>query len=119
MKVIRVVQDLRCDKLQPIIRDDGLPMCDEDCPSHDGKRCRVLGYKAPQLCEPMVIRLAKQAAKVEPPALKSCPFCGSIAGIPAKAGADDRATVVRCTGCDVETPKLSLTQARAAWNRRV
>lgn len=36
-------------------RVSGVPSCTETCPSHDGKRCRVLGLKAGGICEPAVI----------------------------------------------------------------
>ena len=31
----------------------GIPMCDEDnCPSYDGKRCRLTGFRPSHHCEP-------------------------------------------------------------------
>lgn len=33
---------------------NAVPMCDERCPRHDGKRCDVLGLRPGALCEPVV-----------------------------------------------------------------
>lgn len=38
--------------------DDGIPWCCERCPSHDGKRCELLGHATPQVCLPTVKALA-------------------------------------------------------------
>lgn len=50
-------------------RVSGVPSCTETCPSHDGKRCRVLGLKAGGICEPavidIVVALRKTKATVE------------------------------------------------------
>lgn len=35
-----------------------VPWCDEHCPHHDGKRCRVLGLSPGRLCEPVVKQMA-------------------------------------------------------------
>lgn len=35
--------------------DDPVPYCAEEaCPSYDGKRCRVLGHRPGNICEPQV-----------------------------------------------------------------
>jgi hypothetical protein len=31
-----------------------MPLCSETCPHHDGKRCAVMGIRAPSICEPAV-----------------------------------------------------------------
>jgi len=49
--------------------------------------------------------------------LKPCPFCGSEAET---FEASEDSFSILCTGCGVETPYLPyLTEAIAAWNRRV
>ena len=35
------------------------PACSEGCPHHDGKRCRLLGLRAPQLCEPVITEMVR------------------------------------------------------------
>lgn len=32
----------------------GVPLCDEDCRHHDGKRCKLQGFRPGTLCEPVV-----------------------------------------------------------------
>ena len=39
-----------------LVRPDGF-RCAETCPSHDGKRCGILGYRAPDICVPYVKEL--------------------------------------------------------------
>ncbi len=34
-----------------------IPYCADDCTSHDGKRCRLLGFRPPDICEPAVAAL--------------------------------------------------------------
>ncbi len=53
--------------------DEGIPRCQEDCPLHDGKRCELLGYQAPQVCEPMV-----RVMGTEPEDNAPCRACGSL-----------------------------------------
>lgn len=48
--------------------NDGVPLCSEDeCPSYDGKRCRLLGFRPDNICEPAVAEMAHQlrAARLE------------------------------------------------------
>jgi hypothetical protein len=53
----RGLQDVR-----PTVMDNGVPMCATyDCPSYDGKRCRVMGFRPSTICEPGVIELARLA----------------------------------------------------------
>lgn len=35
-----------------------VPMCSESCVAHDGKRCGVMGSRAPRMCEPAVAAMA-------------------------------------------------------------
>lgn len=36
------------DDASPELNPDGAPLCWEDCPNHDGKRCKALGVRAPE-----------------------------------------------------------------------
>jgi len=36
-----------------------VPFCQESCPHHDGKRCRVMGLRAPNICEPVVVQMSR------------------------------------------------------------
>lgn len=36
-----------------------LPRCSESCRYHDGKRCELLGVRAPHMCEPVVTEMAR------------------------------------------------------------
>ena len=40
----------------------GVPFCSEECPHHDGKRCRLLGSRPDSICEPVVTQMAKALA---------------------------------------------------------
>jgi hypothetical protein len=35
----------------------GVPLCSLECPSHDGKRCRLTGFRPNSICEPYVKNL--------------------------------------------------------------
>lgn len=37
----------------------GIPKCRESCPSHDGKRCEKIGFRAPDYCEPAIEAMAR------------------------------------------------------------
>ena len=39
----------------------GMPRCHDGCAQHDGKRCRLLGLRAPEdkACEPVVIEMSE------------------------------------------------------------
>lgn len=53
-------------KVQPERDENGVPMCVETCPSHDGKRCEVLGRRPGHICEPAVVTLVdRQRRKSE------------------------------------------------------
>ena len=38
---------------------DDVPRCTERCPHHDGKRCRLMGFRPGPLCEPAVEAMAR------------------------------------------------------------
>jgi DNA repair exonuclease SbcCD ATPase subunit len=42
---------------------DGVPVCSELCLSHDGKRCELLGLRAPRVCEPTVAAMTEALAE--------------------------------------------------------
>lgn len=42
----------------PMWSRDGVPMCQEICPHHDGKRCRLMGVQPSTVCEPVVAAMA-------------------------------------------------------------
>lgn len=46
-------------RIEPSIDSNGVPWCDEKCPSHDGKRCMKTGFCPDNICEPAVIEMAK------------------------------------------------------------
>ena len=39
--------------------ETGVPFCSEHCSHHDGKRCQLLGFRAPQICEVVVQEMAR------------------------------------------------------------
>ena len=43
---------------------DVVPFCSEECPHHDGKRCRLIGFRPSGICEPVVAVLANEYEKV-------------------------------------------------------
>lgn len=44
---------------QPDVDIRGVPYCSADCRHHDGKRCRLLGFRPGNICEPAVIAMAE------------------------------------------------------------
>lgn len=42
-----------------------VPHCSEACPHFDGKRCALLGLRAPLICEPVVREMAQMLDKNE------------------------------------------------------
>jgi len=45
-----------------VIEGSGVPFCsDKDCPSYDGKRCRITGFVPAGICEPAVVELVRLA----------------------------------------------------------
>ena len=51
-------QGAMSEDVRPEFTGKGLPMCVESCPSHDGKRCRALGFRPSSICEPAVEAMA-------------------------------------------------------------
>lgn len=49
----------------PRVDNAGIPWCDESCPQHDGKRCRILGFRPSSICEPAVGALVREVARLE------------------------------------------------------
>lgn len=43
----------------------GVPLCSEDCPHHDGKRCAVIGHRPGNICEPAALRMASLLNEAE------------------------------------------------------
>jgi len=52
----------------PNVTSDGVPWCRDECRQHDGKRCRLLGFRPDSLCEPAVVAMAARLAELETPA---------------------------------------------------
>jgi hypothetical protein len=46
------------DNVEPRINKDGIPYCSDRCPSHDGKRCEIIGASPSLICEPAVQDMA-------------------------------------------------------------
>lgn len=46
---------------------EGLPLCDDRCPLHDGKRCMAMGFRPDRFCEPTLREWAAERAQKEPP----------------------------------------------------
>ena len=42
--------------------DNRVPYCSEQCPQHDGKRCRIMGVRPSSICEPEVLNLLADLA---------------------------------------------------------
>ena len=45
---------------QPEWTPNGVPNCSESCRHHDGKRCGLMGLRAPAICEPTVEGMAAE-----------------------------------------------------------
>lgn len=44
---------------------EGVPFCaEENCPEYDGKRCRMMGFRPSQICEPAVRQMSADLAAV-------------------------------------------------------
>ena len=43
---------------RPSVDANGVGWCDDACPEHDGKRCRLTGFRPRGICEPWAVRLA-------------------------------------------------------------
>jgi len=42
--------------------DNKVPYCSEQCPQHDGKRCRIMGGRPSAICEPEVLNILSDVA---------------------------------------------------------
>jgi|AGTN01.3.fsa_nt_gi hypothetical protein len=51
-------------EIRPAVCLDGVGYCDEDCPQHDGKRCRVIGRRPGEICWPWAKRTADENARM-------------------------------------------------------
>lgn len=45
---------------EPAWTPNGVPNCSEECRHHDGKRCGLMGLRAPDICEPTVEGMAAE-----------------------------------------------------------
>jgi len=44
--------------------EDGIPMCGDDkCDNFDGKRCKLIGFKPGNICEPIVAEMADRLTR--------------------------------------------------------
>lgn len=63
---------------------DDVPLCDESCPQHDGKRCRELGFRPDRICEPttrdLVQAIKRVAAGLAPVAITITPQFRKLIG---------------------------------------
>jgi hypothetical protein len=66
-------------RAEPKWSPDGVPMCDEMCQYHDGKRCELLGLRPGNICEPVVAAMAGLLAKCDYDhlAFRECSTCRS------------------------------------------
>jgi hypothetical protein len=65
----------------PVWGEDRVPRCTEDCPSHDGKHCKLIGFRAPDICEPTVAEMARALYETEPSTKPTrCHLCQCIDG---------------------------------------
>lgn len=44
----------------------GVPFCSESCARHDGKRCRILGFRPDGICEPAVSEMGRMLSGRKP-----------------------------------------------------
>jgi len=49
----------------PSIGDNGTPYCNPECGAYDGKRCRLMGLRPGNICEPAVAEMAARVAELE------------------------------------------------------
>lgn len=49
-------------EMLPEWTDQLIPRCSERCPSFDGKRCELMGFRPDGICEPAVREIALRAA---------------------------------------------------------
>ena len=61
---------------EPEWTSDGQPVCSQSCPSHDGKRCQLIGFRPSMLCEPAVVAMADEIRRLHAlPVLRTCAPC--------------------------------------------
>ena len=41
---------------------DGVPLCSDNCPANDGKRCTVTSFRTDRHCEPAIKKLVEEHA---------------------------------------------------------
>lgn len=49
--------------VRPTWSETGLPLCDEECPNFDGKRCKAMGFRPDRFCEPELLQQAEELAR--------------------------------------------------------
>lgn len=75
-----------------------VPMCSEDCPHHDGKRCRLLGLAPGSICEPVVAEMGRALTEAMASLAKLPHHCGN--GVcKTRAFADYNLCGCGCDGC--------------------
>lgn len=58
---------------QAVSGDVVIPFCaQEDCCSYDGKRCKLMGFRPSNICEPAVAALGREAKRVQDAAFAEC-----------------------------------------------
>lgn len=54
-------RSVNTDEMQPEWTDQLIPRCSEHCPSFDGKRCELMGFRPDGICEPAVHEVSLRA----------------------------------------------------------
>lgn len=50
---------------RPDWQPNGVPVCSTlDCPSYDGKRCRLTGFRPARICEPAVEAMSEELLRL-------------------------------------------------------
>ena len=61
----------------------GLPRCDSSCPSHNGKRCEILGHRPDAFCEPALMAIRGAVDELLAQSIDdwdACRICGGLNG---------------------------------------
>jgi hypothetical protein len=53
------------DIVEPLFDERGVGFCSEECPSYDGKRCKILGFVPGIICEPWIWELLAERERNE------------------------------------------------------
>lgn len=63
---IKVCRSVMMDDATPPSPDwsGNTPFCDDKCPHHDGKRCRLLGHQPGTICEPVVEAMGSEIRRL-------------------------------------------------------